>query len=250
MEKRPVLEVCVDSVEAAMAAQGGGADRVALCADLMAGGTTPSAGAIQLARQHITIGLNVIIRPRGGDFCYSDIESEVMKRDIEIAREAGADGVVVGMLRMDGSVDTQRTGMLMEIARPLGVTFHRAFDMCRDPCKAMGALMDLGVDRVLTSGQEASALEGLDLIADLVERAGGRMIVVPCGAITERNVGKIVRESGAKEVHIAAPVTLESCMDYRNSRCFMGGELRPPEFAINMTDRNRVTELVRAIGAN
>jgi copper homeostasis protein len=247
LSERLVLEVCIDSVEAAIAAQEGGADRVELCANLLEGGTTPSAGAIQLARARVEIGLNVMIRPRGGDFCYSDVEFEVMKLDVELAKELGADGVVFGVLNQDGSVDVERTGALVELARPMSVTFHRAFDMTRDPHEAMDALIELGIDRVLTSGQESSVLEGLDLITDLVRKAGDRIIVMPGAGITERNVKTIVERSGAKEVHVAAPMSVESRMRYRNVRCFMGGELRPPEFTLTTTDPNRIQAFVRAV---
>jgi copper homeostasis protein len=247
LSERLVLEVCIDSVEAAIAAQEGGADRVELCANLLEGGTTPSAGAIQLARARVEIGLNVMIRPRGGDFCYSDVEFEVMKLDVELAKELGADGVVFGVLNQDGSVDVERTGALVELARPMSVTFHRAFDMTRDPHEAMDALIELGIDRVLTSGQESSVLEGLDLITDLVRKAGDRIIVMPGAGITERNAKTIVERSGAKEVHVAAPMSVESRMRYRNVRCFMGGELRPPEFTLTTTDPNRIQAFVRAV---
>lgn len=242
-----VFEVCVDSVEAAMAAQQGGAQRVELCADLLEGGITPSSGTIQMARQRIDIDLNVIIRPRGGDFCYSDVEFEVMQRDIQSAKQAGASGVVIGILNEDGTIDEERTAELIRLARPLSVTFHRAFDMTRDPYQALETLIRLGVDRILTSGQEISVLEGLDLIVNLVQRAGDRVIVMPGGGITERNIKKIVEESGAKEVHFVAPANVESRMRYRNPNAFMGGELRPPEFSLTVTDPHRVRQIVRAV---
>jgi copper homeostasis protein len=247
MSNRIVCEVCVDSVEAALAAQAGGADRVELCADLLEGGTTPSAATIQLARQQLSIAMNVIIRPRGGDFDYSDVEFEVMQRDVELAKAWGADGVVIGILRPDGSVDVERTGALVRLARPMSVTFHRAFDMARDPYAALEDLIGLGIDRVLTSGQEASILEGLDLIVELVKRAGERIIVMP-GGVNERSVKKIIQASGAREVHFVAPGSKESLMAFRNPRCFMGGELRPPEFMLTVTDPQRVREIVDAAG--
>ena len=247
MSNRIILEACVDSVEAAVAAQEGGADRVELCANLLEGGTTPSAGTIQLAREKLDIGLNVMIRPRGGDFCYSDAEFEVMKLDVQLAKKLGADGVVFGILKENGAVDTLRTGELLELARPLSVTFHRAFDMARDPYEAIKDLIGLGIDRILTSGQDLSALEGLDLIADLVQKAGDRIIVMPGGGITERNVKKIVLHSGAREVHVYGPMTVESRMRYRNDRCFMGGELRPPEFSLTVTAASRIQAFVRAV---
>jgi copper homeostasis protein len=245
--KHLILEVCVDSAESAIAAQQGGADRVELCDNLMEGGTTPSAGTVELARKHLSIGLNVIIRPRGGDFCYSDVEFEIMKRDVEFARQSGANGVVIGILREDGRVDKERTRQLIGLARPMSVTFHRAFDMTRDPYEALEDLIALGVDRVLTSGQENSVLEGVDLISDLVKRAGSRIIVMPGGGITERNIKKIIAQSGAREAHFLGTISVSSPMRYRNPNPFMGGELRPPEFTRNVTDPDRVRQYVRAV---
>jgi copper homeostasis protein len=247
MTDRIIFEACVGSAEAAIAAQQGGADRVELCANLLEGGTTPSTGSIQLARQRIDIGLQVMIRPRGGDFCYTDVEFEIMKLDIEVARKLGGDGVVIGILEPDGSVDKERTRELVELARPMNVTFHRAFDMTHDPYEALEDLIELGVDRVLTSGQEITAFEGLDLIVDLVQRSGDRIVIMPGGGIHERNIQKIVERSGAREIHAAAPTTIDSPMAYRNPNCFMGGELRPPEFALEVTDPNRVRAMLELI---
>jgi copper homeostasis protein len=247
MSQSIILEICLDSVESAIAAQQGGANRVELCDNLLEGGTTPSAGMIALARKNIEIGLNVIIRPRGGDFYYSDVEFEVMKYDLEQAKRLGANGVVIGLLNPDGSVDGERTGALVELARPMSVTFHRAFDMSRDPYEALENLVKLGIDRVLTSGQENSVLEGLDLITELVQQAGDRIIIMPGGGITERNINKIVAQSGVKEIHVVGTIPLESQMIYRNPRSFMGGELRPPEFARTVTDMRRVREFVQAV---
>jgi copper homeostasis protein len=212
----------------------------------MEGGTTPSAGTIQLARRSVDIDVNVIIRPRGGDFCYTPVEFEVMKLDIETTKAAGANGVVIGILNEDGSVDKERTRALVDLARPMSVTFHRAFDMARDPYEALETLIELGVNRVLTSGQESSVLEGLGVITELVDRAGERIIIMPGGGVTERNFKKIVETSGVKEIHFVAPAARESPMAYRNPNCFMGGELRPPEFSLTVTDPGRVSAFVRA----
>jgi copper homeostasis protein len=247
MSQEIVLEACIDSVAAAVAAQQGGAHRVELCADLLEGGITPSSGTVHMARDRIEIDLNVIIRPRGGDFLYSDLEFEVMKLDVARAKELGANGVVIGVLHADGSVDKARTGALVGLARPLSVTFHRAFDMSRDPYEALEDLIELGIDRVLTSGQDLTALEGLDLITGLIQRAGERIIIMPGGGITERNIRKIVDQSGAQEVHVAAPVNVESRMRYRNTQSFMGGELRPPEFALTVTAPDRIQAFLRAV---
>lgn len=240
------VEICLDSVESAIAAQAGGAQRVELCDNLLEGGTTPSAGTIALARRQIEIDLNVIIRPRGGDFCYSALEFEVMQYDLAEAKRLEANGVVIGLLNPDGSVDVERTRSLVELAHPLSVTFHRAFDMTRDPHEALETLIGLGIKRVLTSGQEESVLAGLDLITELVKQAAERIIIMPGGGITERNIHKIVRHSGVKEIHMTAHSGVESLMRFRNSHVFMGGELRPPEFTRKVTDAGRVKALREA----
>jgi copper homeostasis protein len=237
--KKILIEVCVDAVESALAAQEGGADRVELCDNLIEGGTTPSAGMIALARKNLDIGLQVIIRPRGGDFCYSEVEFEVMQHDIELAKSLGADGVVIGILTPEGRVDLERNQKLIELARPLNVTFHRAFDMAKDPIQALENLITLGVDRILTSGQAFSVLEGLDLIAELVQRAEGRVIIMPGGG-TERNVPKVIAQTGVCEIHVIGPKAIDSSMTYRNQRVFMGGELRPPEYARLITDADKI----------
>lgn len=247
MAQRIIFEACVDSVESAVAAQEGGADRVELCADLLEGGCTPSAGTVKLARQRLAIGLHVIVRPRGGDFCYSDAEFQAMAIDVEYARDAGAQAVVIGILEEDGTVDAERTGELVRRARPMAVTFHRAFDMARDPFEALEALVGLGIERVLTSGQEASAFEGADLIAELVSRAAGRIVIMPGGGITERNAARIIARTGAREVHAAVFTRVDGRMRFRNPRAFMGGELRPPEFDLSVTEPARVRALASAI---
>lgn len=241
------VEICVDSVAGALAAERGGADRVELCDNLIEGGTTPSAGCLKLARQQLHLGLQVIIRPRGGDFLYTDLEFEVMRGDVRFAREAGANGVVIGCLTANGDIDLSRTRELVALARPLNVTFHRAFDMCRDPRQALEELVSLGIERVLTSGQEASCLEGLELVAQLHQQAAGRIIVMAGGGITRRNVGRIVAGTGVTEVHLSARTTVASGMMHRNNRCFMGGVLRPEEFGWKTTDETAVRSLVTAL---
>jgi copper homeostasis protein len=241
------IEICVDSVEGALAAERGGADRVELCDNLLEGGTTPSGGTIKLAREQLRIGLQVIIRPRGGDFLYNDTEFAVMSEDIRLAKALGADGVVSGCLTADGDIDLPRTQRLIELARPMNVTFHRAFDMCRDPKSALEDFIQLGVDRVLTSGQEASVLEGLDLIIELHKQAAGRITIMPGGGLTPRNIRKIVDASGVNEVHLSARSGVDSRMQHRNTRCFMGGTLRPPEFSWKTTDESTVRAVVKLL---
>lgn len=225
-----ICEICVDSVPGVRAARDAGAARVELCANLLEGGTTPSRGMIRQARTVAGIGLHVIVRPRGGDFLCDDDEFAVMAADIEAAKDEGADGVVIGLLTPEGAVDAARTRDLIARARPLPVTFHRAFDMTPDPFAALETLVALGVERVLTSGQEASVLEGLPLIAELVRRAGDRLIVMPGGGITARNVARIVAEAQPREIHFAALEPAAGAMRFRRGHVFMGGELRPPEF--------------------
>jgi copper homeostasis protein len=240
------FEVCVDSAEAAMAAEAGGAHRVELCSDLLEGGLTPSHGTLRVARERLRIGIMAMVRPRGGDFCYSNTEFAVMREDLLAAKSLGANGVVFGLLHPDGSVDRDRTAELIALARPLPVTFHRAFDVTRDPFEALDALIALGVDRVLTSGQEPSVLEGLDLIAELVRRAAGRIIVMPGGGITERTMARVAASSGAAELHFASLEPREGRMAYRNTRVFMGGTLRPPEYSQDVTRPESVAAIIAA----
>jgi copper homeostasis protein len=225
-----ICEVCVDSVAGVRAAKAAGADRVELCSDLLEGGTTPSRGMILQARTIAGIGLNVMIRPRGGDFLFDDDEFAIMEADIDAAKAEGADGVVIGLLTADGAVDAARTHDLIERARPMSVTFHRAFDMTPDPFAALETLVGLSVDRVLTSGQEATVLEGLPLIAELVRRAGMRIVVMPGGGITARNADRIVAAAKPREIHFVALEPMASGMQFRRQHVFMGGELRPPEY--------------------
>ena len=225
-----IYELCVDTVGGVRAANAAGADRVELCADLLEGGITPSRGMIRRARTITGIAVNVMIRPRGGDFLFDDDEFVTMQSDIETAKAEGADGVVIGLLTAAGEVDVARTRELISLARPLSVTFHRAFDMTHEPFRAIETLVGLGVDRVLTSGQEATVIEGLPLIVDLIERAGNRIVVMPGGGITSRNVNRIVAAAKPREIHFAALEPAVSGMRFRRSHVFMGGELRPPEY--------------------
>jgi copper homeostasis protein len=225
-----ICEICVDSVAGVRAAKEAGAQRVELCADLLEGGITPSLGAIRQARTVAGIDLNVMIRPRGGDFLFNTDEFASMRADIETAKAEGANGIVIGLLTTAGEIDVGRTRELVALARPLSVTFHRAFDVAADPFRALEALIELGVDRVLTSGQEANVLEGLPLIVELMKRAGDRVVIMPGGGITARNVERIVAAARPREIHFAALEPVESGMKFRRAHVFMGGELRPPEY--------------------
>ncbi len=243
------IEICLESIESVIAAEKGGADRVEFCADLFEGGTTPSLGAFKVARANSTIAMSVMIRPRGGDFCYSDLEFAAMKEDISLFKQAGADCVVFGILTPDGEIDIKRNKELVDLARPMEVTFHRAFDMTPNAEKSLETLIELGFDRLLTSGLEATVIEGIETLAALVKQAGDRIIIMPGCGITERNFAFLDSKVKAKEYHVFVPGTTESKMTYRPDHIYMGGMLRQAEFAISHTDQNRVST-VTTIGAN
>ncbi len=237
------LEICLDSVESAIIAQEAGADRIELCDNLLEGGTTPSLGMVQLARKHLHIGLQVIIRPRGGDFCYSDLEFAVMQQDVMNAKEAGADGVVLGILHPDGTVDIKRTKELVDLARPMVVTFHRAFDMTKDPFQALEDIIVTGADRILTSGQKNSALEGMSLIKELVRIANDRISIMPGAGINENNIEFILQNTHAKEFHMSANMRIDSQMDFRSKHISMGGKTQTAEFEIRRSDFAKVKKI-------
>jgi copper homeostasis protein len=244
-----LVEVYIGDVESALAAQAGGAARIELCDNLPEGGTTPSAGVIELARRALTIAINVMIRPRGGDFCYSALEFEVMQRDIDLARQLGVDGVVLGLLNPNGTVDAARTAALIDRARPLSVTFHRAFDMTRDPVETLDTLITLGVDRILTSGYRATAEEGLDTIAQLHRAAAGRVIIMAGGGVNAGNARRIVEATGITEIHLGSAGTsyINSPMVYRNPAVFMGSNDPEEEYRLRRTSAERVRAVVEAI---
>ena len=221
------FEICANSVASCIAAQEGGADRVELCAGIPEGGTTPSYGMIRSARENITIALNVIIRPRGGDFLYTSDELEEMVHDIRVAKELGADGLVFGCLTKEGTVDKEAMSILMEAAGNLPVTFHRAFDHSADPLKVLEDIIELGCARILTSGCRPTALEGAGLLAQLVETAGDRIIIMPGCGVKESNIAEIARLSGAREFHFSAREPVESGMIFRNPEVAMGSEDDP-----------------------
>lgn len=237
------MEVCIDSVESAVNAAGGGASRLELCSNLVEGGTTPSLGMLKLVKEVVNIPVFAMLRPRGGDFLYSDLEFRVMKEDLQLQKENGADGIVFGMLTEDGLIDKEKTKTLLQLARPLPVTFHRAFDMTNDLEAALDLLIELGVERVLTSGGDSTALEGLPVIEKLVKRADGNITVMPGGGITERNLSRILVGSGVVEYHCSARSFCGSAMRYRNTRVSMGTSFGPLEFGVKKTDRERVAAL-------
>ena len=216
------LEICVDSVESAVAAEAGGAHRVELCSALSEGGLTPSAGLIRAVRSRIGIGVYVMIRPRGGDFLYSEEELAAMRDDIAFAAKCGANGVVFGLLTADGDVDMERTRDLVALAHPMEVTFHRAIDMARDPIAALEDIVRAGADRVLTSGAAQSAMLGSGCLAELARAAEGRIRVMAGGGVRAENVQEIARATGIHEFHAALRNSVPSPVTFRNSALHLG----------------------------
>lgn len=237
---KPKIEICLENIESIIAAEEGGADRVEFCSDLFEGGLTPSLGMFRTARKHTNIDINVMIRPRGGDFCYSDLEFETMLENTKIFKEEGANAIVFGILNPDGTIDKERSEQLIEVARPLEVTFHRAFDMSVDAIESLKTLIELKVDRVLSSGLESSVMEGIITLKKMIEFAKDDIIVMPGCGISERNFDYIKKELQAKEYHVYLPMEQKSKMLFKPNHIFMGGELRQAEFVISNTDNSRV----------
>lgn len=235
-----ILEICANSLPSALAAQSGGADRVELCDNMAEGGTTPSYATILKARELLTIQVYPIIRPRGGDFLYNDVEFDLMRKDIEMSKHLGCDGVVIGLLNADGSIDKKRTESLVELAWPLGVTFHRAFDRSANPFQALEDIIECGCERILTSGQQPTALEGTELIAQLVEKAAGRIIIMPGSGVREDNIAELVRKTKAVEYHSTAKSSLSSLMQFKN-KLVIDNEAK--ELNIEVTDVEKVRKL-------
>lgn len=241
-------EVCVEGLPGALAAAEGGAHRIELCAGLVEGGTTPSPGALKLVLERVPVDTVVLVRPRGGDFLYSSHEMDTILMDVEAARSAGAFGVATGVLTPDGSVDEAAMKAIMDVAGPMSVTFHRAFDMLRDPWDALEILVGLGVDRILTSGRQRSVPEGLSFIREAMERAEDRIAIMPGGGLNRGNVHEIIRATGVRQVHFTAFKRWESPMAYRNLRPLMGADGLPGEYERITTDPEKVREMLREVG--
>jgi copper homeostasis protein len=241
------LEICVDSVQSAVDAQEAGASRVELCDNLLEGGTTPGFGTIKSARENLDIDLNVLIRPRGSDFLYTGLEFDIIRRDLEICGECGADGIVIGILMAEGTIDAERTARLVELAHPMSVTFHRAFDMCSDPVNGLEEIITSGAARLLTSGQKNIAMEGLVLLKELVIKAGHRIIVMPGGGINEENIEAIARFTGAVEFHLSGRKTVESKMVFRKEGITMGNAPGYNEFARKVADPDKIKKIINIL---
>lgn len=239
------FEVCANSVESCIAAQAGGANRVELCAGIPEGGTTPSYGDIVIAREALrTTRLHVIIRPRGGDFLYSPIEQRIMLKDIENARQLEADGVVFGCLTAEGDVDIPLMEQLMEAAQGMSVTFHRAFDVCRNPQKALEDIISLGCHRILTSGQQPTAEQGIPLLKELQQQAAGRIILLAGCGVKETNIVRIAKETGICEFHFSAREKVKSGMTYLNEAVSMGGTVHINEYERDVTSSEKVRRTI------
>jgi copper homeostasis protein len=240
------LEICVDSVESAIAAERGGAQRIELCTDLLEGGITPGAGLIASVRRRIAIDVFVMIRPRGGDFCYTELEFEVMQEEIKHARQLGADGIVLGLLDEQGRVDVGRTRHLVELARPLPVTFHRAIDMTPDLPTALSDVLATGASRILTSGGAPNATRGVREIARMVETANGSIAIMAGGGISANTIATIAETTGASEFHSSARTAVRSPVRFRKEGMAMG-DIRDREYRRFLVREESVRAMVRAL---
>ncbi|BDX38318.1 copper homeostasis protein CutC [Tenuifilaceae bacterium CYCD] len=220
------LEVCANSVQSAINAQIAGAKRIELCENLFIGGTTPSYGCIKTTRERVDIAINILIRPRIGDFLYSDIEFEQIKNDILVAKQLGVNGIVCGILLPNGEVDTERTAELVELSKPLTFTFHRAFDFTPDPYKALEDIIKTGATHILTSGQKNKAADSVDLLRELVKKAANRVAIMPGSGINANTIKRIVN-TGANEFHMSGVKDVESKMIYRKENLTLNGNSLP-----------------------
>lgn len=243
------IENCAGSAESARRAQLGGAYRIELCAGLPEGGTTPSYGEILATRRAVDIQLNVIIRPRAGDFLYSPLEVEAMLSDIQMAHQLGVDGIVVGCLTPEGEVDKPLLRRFVEASAGLPVTFHRAIDVCRDPARALEDIIEAGCARVLTSGGKATALEGAETIAQLVRQAGDRIIIMPGAGVTPENIAELARRTDAREFHFTGRIPEPSPMRYRHGGVSMGGTVTIDEYTYLFTDPQKIASAREALAA-
>jgi copper homeostasis protein len=242
------LEICCGSIDDAIEAEKGGADRVELCSALFLGGLTPSLGTIQEAKRRLKIPVVVMVRPRAGGFAYSEAEMASMERDVEAAVEAGADGIVFGILQADGRIDLARCRRIRQLIGERQAVFHRAFDVTPDPYEALEQLVDLGITRVLTSGQKDSVPEGVELIRKLIERAGERIEILPGGGIQSWNVKEMIEKTGCGQVHLTAWKMVSDTSTQVRPGITFGGALHPAEDRFQMTDAEMVRRLAGLLG--
>ena len=213
-DNKNIIEIATSDFVTTQSAVNGGADRIELCANLAEGGTTPSFGTIKQCRASFSVSLYPIIRPRGGDFLYTGDEFEIMLQDVKLCKQLGCDGIVIGLLNSNGTIDVKRTSALIDAAYPLGVTFHRAFDRCIDPFVALEQLIEIGCERILTSGQKPSVVEGVDLVAELNKKAGERIIIMPGSGVRKENIKMLAAKTGCTEFHSSLRGKEISNMDF------------------------------------
>lgn len=241
-----ILESCVDLVESAIEADKGGANRIELCSNLIIGGTTPDINLFHLVRKHVNININVLIRPRFGDFCYSDYEFEIMKRDVDMFRQVGAHGFVIGILKPDGTLDMERMKQLMDIAQDMNITLNRAFDVCKDPLQTLEQAKQLGIDTILTSGQKNSCIQGKKLIKQLVESSKGEVEILVGGGVTADIMYEMLHYTRATSFHMSGKIAIESLMEFRKEEVRMGLDLLS-EYVIWKTDHKKIAQVRRII---
>lgn len=240
-----VIEIAVFSLEAAVAAFDSGAQRIELCSAPAEGGLTPSAATMRLAKKYIKIPIHVMIRPREGDFCYSEKEFETMLLDISAAKIAGMDGIVTGILNPDGTVDAERTSILVKAAAPMNVTFHRAFDMVKDQDEALESIILCGCKRILTSGGKQTAILGLEKVTELKKRAGNRISVMPGSGINVKNIKHIADATGVNEIHLSARSLIPGKMIFKQPEVSLGGNAIVPDFDLQLPDKKAIGEIVQ-----
>lgn len=239
-----IIEIAVFNLESAIVASNAGAHRIELCTAPAEGGLTPSAATMRLARKYVKIPIHVMIRPREGDFCYSEKEFETMLLDIAAAKIVGMDGIVAGVLNPDGTVDGKRTAMLVDAAAPMNVTFHRAFDMTNDQQKALEDIIEAGCARILTSGSMQTAPEGIGILAELVKQADNRISIMPGSGVNLQNVKQIAEITGAREMHLSARSFLPGKMKFKKQSVTMGGTVNIPDYDLQLPDEKMVREII------
>lgn len=237
--RKYLLECCVDSVESAINAQKGGAQRLELCANLIIGGTTPSLALFEAVKKYTGIPVRVLIRPRFGDFLYSPYEFDVLLQEVEMFKEAHADGIVVGALTPDGNLDMEQMTKLMNLAKEMPVTLHRAFDMCQDPFAALENAVALGIDTILTSGQKNHCLAGKELLGKLCEAADERLQILVGGGVTAEVISELLSDTKLNAFHMSGKIMQDSKMTYRKNDVSMGISTFS-EYQIQMTDTDKI----------
>ncbi len=239
------LEIIAFDIESCIAAQKNGADRIELCDNYSEGGTTPSYGFIKKAREKLSIELYVMIRPRGGDFLYSDEAFQIMIQDITLCKSSGCDGIVLGLLTSSGNVDKERSRTLIEYAYPLGVTFHRAFDRAKHPFQALEDIIEIGCERILTSGQKPKAIDGVELISQLIQKADDRIIIMPGSGVNAENIKELSNKTGAVEFHSSASMMMKSKMQFENE--LMSEKLQ--RIAINEEEVQSMSNIIKTLNS-